>query len=310
MKILITPRPFQTKGLNKIEKLRKGGYEVEYNNLDHRFTIEELINRIEDADAIITGNDLLNKEILGKAHKLKVISKYGVGLDNIDLEYANSRGIKVCKALEANSISVAEMAIQLMLASSRSFYKLCDNSKKLIDKRIMGTELFRKRLGIFGLGSIGKYVAKIAHSFGMEIVAYDPYINKDTLREYIDLVPFDEIVKTADYISLHLPLEDSTRYMFNDNVFSKMKSTAIIINTARAGLIDCDSLYKALTNGNIAFAAEDVELKERTKKIIELDNYIILPHAASFTKEADENTINITVKNVLEVLENSLKEGI
>ncbi|MEG0360401.1 MAG: phosphoglycerate dehydrogenase [Longicatena sp.] len=303
IKIVITPRPFASKGKDLIEMLEKKGYEVDYNRTGKRITKEELLSKLKDADAIITGNDQLDKEVLSQAKKLKVISKYGVGLDNIDQEYANKHNIKVCKALGANTVSVAEMAILLVMASSRKLTELSNNSKLFEDIRILGNEIFGKTIGILGLGAIGKLTAKYANTMGMHVIGYDPYVKEEELPHYIELKNFEEVVKKSDYLSIHLPLLKTTEKMINAEVFEMMKSSAVLINTARGGLVDNNSLYKALTEKQIAFAAEDIEVKERTKEIVLLRNYIVTPHAASFTSEADGNTIRISVKNVLENIE-------
>ncbi|MCZ8582002.1 NAD(P)-dependent oxidoreductase, partial [Escherichia albertii] len=131
----------------------------------------------------------------------------------------------------------------------------------------------------------------------------DPYINKSQIPDYIILKSLNEIYQCSDILSLHLPLLDNTRNLIDGSVFEKMKPSAILINTARGGLIDEESLYIALTNHKIAFISEDIELKERSEKIKNLKNYSITPHAASFTDEADHNTMKISIKNVLQELE-------
>ncbi len=301
-KIVITPRPFNTKGMYFIDLLESRGYEVDYNSLNRRFLHEELLDKIEDADAIITGNDLLNEEILKESKQLKVISKYGVGLDNIDVKYANKMGIKVCKALGANSRSVAEMTILMMLSASRDFVNISNRAKNGNEERVIGQELYGKTLGILGLGAIGKKVAKIALSFEMKVIAYDPYVMQSD-SELIELVSQNRLIQESDYISLHIPLTENTAGIINKSVFDRMKESAILINSARAGLVENKALYQALTEGKIRYVIEDVELKERDKAIIDLPNYSITPHAASFTVESDNNTMKIAVDNVLKVLE-------
>lgn len=300
-KVLITPRPFQNKGQYMIELLHDKGYHVEYNQLDRRFTREELFEKIKDANAVITGNDPLDRDMLDHAAQLEVISKYGVGIDNIDVDFAVEKGIQIRKAVGANTVSVAEMTMQLLLASARNFANLSSNSKNGIDERLLGSELNGKKIGIIGLGAIGRSTARLAHGFGMKVAGYDPYA--DRLESYIKVVDFDGLISESDFISLHLPLMAETENIIDRKAFEKMKSTAILVNTARAGLIDQNALYEALKSKRIAFAAEDVELRERMKVLIALDNYIITPHAAAFTREADLNTIEISVKNVIEVLE-------
>ncbi|MDM3444142.1 phosphoglycerate dehydrogenase [Citrobacter sp. Cb009] len=302
-KILITPRPFLSKGQKYLDELQAAGYIVECNTSGGRFSKEELKVKIKDADAIITGNDPLDQDVIDCAKKLKVISKYGVGLDNINVEYANSRNIVVHKALNANSVSVAEMAILMMLSSARKYVEIEQQAKCSNDVRLVGTELHKKTLGLIGLGAIGKHVAHIANAMGMEIIAYDPYINQSQVFPYINFKELDEVYQLSDVISLHLPLLDSTRHMIDQHAFEKMKPSAILINTARGGLIDEDSLYNALITHKISFASEDIELKERKEATKQLINYSITPHAASFTQEADLNTIQISIKNVTNELE-------
>ncbi|MED0061951.1 phosphoglycerate dehydrogenase [Escherichia marmotae] len=302
-KITITPRPFIDKGKVYIEKLQSAGYDVECNTSGGRYSKEELIEKIKYADAIITGNDPLDREVIDQAKNLKVISKYGVGLDNIDVDYANRKGIVVHKALNANSISVAEMAILMMLSSCRKYVETENQARNGQDVRLVGHELYQKTLGLIGLGAIGQHVAHIAHSLGMIITAYDPYLDKNKVPSYIELKSLDDIYHHSDILSLHLPLLNNTRNLINETVFDKIKPSAILINTARGGLVDEESLYSALINQKIAFASEDIELKERSAKIKELKNYSITPHAASFTNEAEHNTMQISIKNVLQELE-------
>lgn len=301
--ILITPRPFHEKGSEQIEKLEQLGYKVIVNDTGKRYSEEQLMDLVPNADAILTGNDPLDKELLSQAKNLKVISKYGVGLDNIDLTYANEKGIKVCKALGANSVSVAESAMMMILTSLRQYYSLCHNSKTGIEKRLMGREAKGKTLGILGLGAIGKNVARFAHAFEMNVIGYDPYVTQDQVEDYVRMDTFEEVLRKSDVISLHLPLLDSTQDIIDELAISKMKDGAIIVNTARGGLIDSQALFKALQIDKLSFVSEDVELKERPEELKQMDRYNITPHAASFTWEADQNTMQIAVQNIIDNLE-------
>lgn len=302
-KILITPRPFHEKGSYIISDLRAKGHEVVVNDTGKRFTKDQLLQLVEDVDAILTGNDPIDEEVLSKAKQLKVVSKYGVGLDNIDTKYCERHGITVCKALGANSISVSESAMMLILTSLRKYYQLCHNSKNDLDKRIIGSEANGKTLGILGLGAIGKNVAQYAHAFHMEIIGYDPYVSQDQVEPYITMKSFEDVIQEADILTLHLPLLENTHEIINAETIRKMKDKAILVNTARGGLIEATSLLHALKDGKLSFVSEDVELKERPKELIQMENYNITPHAASFTIEADKNTMNIAVQNILKILE-------
>lgn len=308
MKIIITPRTFQDKGSHQIKRLRKLGYDVVMNTKNQRYTREEVMTLIEDADAILTGNDPLDREVLGKAKKLKVISKYGVGLDNIDVSYAEDHHIKVCKAIGANTISVAEMVMLMILAASRDFLTLANNSKNRVIDRISGREIYHKTLGIVGTGAIGQEVAIRAKGFQMKILGYDPYVKQEDISSCIQLVSLEKLMEESDIVSIHLPLMESTVGMFNESLLSHMKSDAILINAARGGLVNSSDLMKLMIKKKIHFVAEDVELTERDDVLIGMENYLITPHGASFTEEADRNTIDISVNNILEVLERKKDE--
>lgn len=303
MRVLVTPRPFDSKGQEHLQRLRDAGYEVEWNDTGKRYTREDLEDRIGNADALLTGNDPLDQDMLARAKKLMVISKYGVGLDNIDLTCAKEMGISVYKALGANSDAVAEFAVLLMMAAQRQLYQLSQGAKSREALRLVGHEAAGKAIGLVGLGAIGHNVARIARALGMSVLAYDPAVSQANAPEGVMCVTFDNLLASSDVISLHAPLTASTSGLIGADEFAAMKPTAILVNTARAGLVDADALYSALSSGQIAFAAEDIELKERPDAIVALDNYLITPHAASFTVEADQKTMAVSVDNIIKGLE-------
>ena len=241
--------------------------------------------------------------MLARAKKLKVISKYGVGLDNIDLTCAKEMGISVYKALGANSDAVAEFAVLLMMAAQRQLYQLSQGTKSRESLRLVGHEATGKAIGLVGLGAIGRNVARIARALGMSVLAYDPVVSQENAPEGVMCVTFDDLLASSDVVSLHAPLTASTSGLIGADEFAAMKPTAILVNTARAGLVDADALYSALSSGQIAFAAEDIELKERPDATVALDNYLITPHAASFTVEADQKTMAVSVDNIIKGLE-------
>jgi glycerate dehydrogenase/D-3-phosphoglycerate dehydrogenase len=308
-KILITPRPFFTKGGDIIRRLKEKGYSVVINDTGKRLTSELLEYQLQDVDAVLTGNDHLSAELLTKAPRLKVISKYGVGLDNIDLNFCNSHGILVKKAIGANAISVAEMAILLMMIGARRIIQLTWSVETGESKRIVGQELFGKTLGIIGYGSIGKIVSKYAQGLGMNVLVNDPYIKSYNPNENtIKLVRREDIFKMSDVISLHMPLTHGTRGLIDQKSFKLLKPDAVLINTARAEIVNEKDLYDWLNSNEQAFAAEDVELNKRHEKIRQLNNYLITPHAASFTEEADRKTMIISVKNITDYFDNEGKD--
>jgi len=208
-------------------------------------------------------------------------------LDTIDAEYARSKGITVMNTPLASSASVAELAIGYMFALARSLYAASASmkSEKWEKKQFEGDELGGKTLGLIGIGNIGKEVARRANALGMTVLAYDPYVESST---GVKLVTLDELLRQADYLSLHLPKTKESAGMLGTEAFGKMKPGVRIINCARGGIIDEQALYTALTGGKVAGAALDVYAEEPPTdwKLVKLPNVIASPHIGAATKEA------------------------
>jgi D-3-phosphoglycerate dehydrogenase len=210
-----------------------------------------------------------------------------VGLDTIDVEYARGKGIAVKNTPLASSASVAELAIGYLFMLARSLYKATTSMKaeKWDKKSFEGDEIAGKTLGIIGLGNIGTETAKRAQHLGMNVVAYDP-----TTRQIfgVRMIPLDELLATADYISLHLPKTKESANMIGAEQFARMKTGVRIVNCARGGIINEDALYDALVSGKVAAAALDVFAEEPPTdwKLLKLDNVIASPHIGAATKEA------------------------
>ncbi|MBA4380696.1 MAG: 3-phosphoglycerate dehydrogenase [Anaerolinea sp.] len=219
--------------------------------------------------------------------KLKVIVRGGVGLDNIDADYARSRGITVMNTPQASSASVAELTIGFMFALARSIYQTTASMKTGVweKKKFEGDEIGGKTLGLIGVGNIGKEVAKRANALGMTVIAYDPYIQE---TEGVKLVSLDELLAHSDYISLHLPRTKESTNMIGKAQFEKMKSGVRLVNCARGGIVDEDAIYAALVSGRVASAALDVFAEEPPSdyKLLKLDNVIGAPHIGAATMEA------------------------
>jgi D-3-phosphoglycerate dehydrogenase len=269
---------------------------------------EELQKVIKDYDAIIVRSSTkITKEIIANANKLKVIGRAGVGLDNVDLSAATSRGIIVMNTPAGNTISTAEHTMSLILALSRNIPQSSASLRKGEWKRskFMGIELYNKTLGIIGLGRIGSEVAKRALSFGMKVIAYDPFISLDVAKQIgIEIVELKNLLRKADYITLHTPLTEATKHMISDREFALMKPTAKIINCARGGIIDEDALLRALKSGRISGAAIDVFEKEPPldSPLIKLDNVVTTPHLGASTEEAQ---VNVAIE-IAEVVKDAL----
>jgi len=237
--------------------------------------------------------------------RLKVISRYGSGYDNVNLAAARECGVAVCYAPGANAQAVADLTFGLMLCVARRLPALDSQTKAGGWPRSIGLELYGKTIGIVGLGAVGKGVADRAKGFSMKVLAYDPAFDGDYAQTNgIDYAPFDEIVRTSDYISLHLPLNPETRHMINRDVLHRIKPGAILINTARGGLIDESAAYEALASGRLGGMGLDVYEEEppMSSPLFGLDNVVLTPHTASHTHDAVENLAAMAVDNLIRVL--------
>ncbi len=306
-KILITPKSFFRARDKADEIFSQFDLDIVENNTGKTLTKQQMIELCSDVDGVIVGLDPMDEEVLRNAKNLKAISKYGVGLDNINLKVAEELGIKVRKAEGTNTRSVAELTIGLFFALSRSIPKTVADVKDGRWDRTIGTEVGAKIVGIIGFGAIGREVARMASGLDMEIMAYDPYFSDAELTKAMNvkMTNIDEILEKADFITLHLPLNEETNKIINSKTLRKMKQTAYLVNTARGELVDEDALYNALKNGIIAGAAQDVfsqEPPDKQNKLVALDNFILTPHIGAYTKEATERMVITSAKNLIEML--------
>ncbi len=268
---------------------------------------DELKEEIKDKDAIIVRSATkVRKEIIDSASNLKVIGRAGIGLDNIDVQYAKSKNIKVLNTPGASSVSVAELTLALMLTVSRkiqmSVKAFSDKPYRWIKKEMKGWELQGKTLGIIGMGNIGREVAKRAKCFGMNVIGYDVY---DFDLQGIEQVQLDELYKRSDLITIHVPLLDSTRHMINSQSISKMKDGVIIVCAARGGVIEEKALADALKSGKVRAAALDVFEKEppdENNELLKLDNVLLTPHIGASTVEGQKRVGVEIVNKVMETL--------
>ncbi|MBM3253470.1 MAG: phosphoglycerate dehydrogenase [Candidatus Omnitrophica bacterium] len=274
---------------------------------------DELKEVIKDFDALVVRSSTkVTRDIIENASRLKVIGRAGTGLDNVDADAATKKGIIVMNTPGGNTISTAEHTFSLILALSRKIPQAVASIKRgeWDRKSFMGIELFQKVLGILGLGRIGSEVAKRAISFGMKPVAFDPYLSEETAKEIeVELVDFEKLLKISDYITVHTPLSNETRYIIDEEEFKLMKDGARIINCARGGIINERALYSAITSGKIAGAALDVLEEEPPKDnpLLKLENVIITPHLGASTEEAQ---ISVAIDIARQVLDALLGRGI
>ena len=207
----------------------------------------------------IRDSDKMDAEMMSGCPNLKAVCKFGVGTDNIDLDYAKEHGIYVGRCVGGNSRSVAEHVIALMFAEAKNLYYSIDEVKDHKWAKPTGLEIYGKKLGIIGFGMIGKYLADYAYGIGMDVYAYDAFPIKEEVaaQHHAKIADLEEIYTECDYISLHIPLLDSTKDMISSAEFKKMKKTACVINAARGGIVNEEALYEALSSGEIRSACFD-----------------------------------------------------
>jgi D-3-phosphoglycerate dehydrogenase len=296
-----------------IDIMRSNGLQVDY---IPDIKQEDLLKLAKEYDILIVrSRTKVRKDIIDASDgRLRLIARVGVGLDNIDVDYAKAKGIKVINAEEAAMTAVAELVIGMMISLARGIVK-ADHSMKQgrwIKNELIGIELRGKYLGIVGMGKIGTRVARLARALGMNIIAYDVVKIDTMLIRELSLVVSDleTLLRSSDFVTLHVPLNESTRYMIDGSRLAMMKSTAYIINTSRGSVIDERALLKALRNGSIAGAALDVfEVEPPTdRELIALDNVICTPHIGAQTREAQELAANIIAEKVIHFVKSIAEE--
>ncbi|CUH97335.1 hypothetical protein P22_3462 [Propionispora sp. 2/2-37] len=307
-KILITPRSFARYGDKAVALMQAKGYEVIVNTTGNPYTYQEFCELAADVEGIILGVDRVDGPMLTRATQLKAISRFGVGIDNIDMEAATRLGIKIARAVGSNCTSVAELAVGFFFALARHIVQNANEVKAQQWNKISGQELKDKTVGVLGLGAVGKEVTRIAQGIGMKVIGYDPYANQEECKKqyHIDVKSFEAVLRESDFVTLHMPLMEDTEYLMNKTTLSLMKPTAYLVNTARGGLVNEDDLYEALQEKTIAGAAADVfsiEPPAKGAKLLQLDNFLLTSHIASLTVNAEMNTIALATHNLLNLLD-------
>ncbi len=288
------------------EILEKNGLKVTY---EPEITPEQIAEKIGTFEVVVVrSRTKMTRELVEKANKCQIIARVGVGLDNIDQDAAKEKNIRVINAVEGAITAVAELVIGLMLSMAREIPRADREIRNgnWIKKELMGSELKGKYLGIVGLGNIGKRLGRLARALNMNIIGYDVVPIDDEFSKEVGLMKadLDTLLSSADYISFHVPLLESTRHLINAEKLKLMKKTAHIINTARGGVIDEEALYNSLKDGSLAGAALDVfEAEPATgNKLITLPNFIATPHMGAQTKEAQLLAANIIAEKIIQVL--------
>lgn len=295
--------PLDPNAMKKLESYEKAEITSEHYDQD------VLVQKIAGYDAIVVRSATkVTKEVIEAGTDLKVIARAGTGLDNVDLNAAKKAGITVVNTPGANSVSVAELTIGLMLGLFRHIPRGTNGLKEGLweKKKLKGSELFKKTVGIVGFGTIGKQVAERLLAFGCEILAYD--VVKDAGGLDVEFVGLEELYEKSDIITIHTPLLDATKGLINGKAFEQMKKGVFIIDAARGGILDEQALFDNIENGKVAGAALDVfdvepPTDELRKKLIAFDNVVCTPHIGASTYEAQERVGEQIVENLIKALE-------
>jgi len=290
--------------LNEI--LQKNGLKITY---EPEITPDQIKEKISNFDIVVVrSRTKITKEMIDRATQCKIIARVGVGLDNIDVDAAKAKGIRVINAVEGAMNAVAELVLGLMLSLAREIPRADREIRNgnWLKKELMGSELSGKYLGIVGLGNIGKRLAKLARGLNMNIIGFDVMPIADDFAHDVGLIKadIDTLLSSADYVSFHVPLTETTHHLVNSKRISTMKKTAYIINTSRGEIIDEDALYNALKEGKIAGAALDVFEKEPAvgNKLTTLPNVVCTPHIGAQTKEAQTLAANVIGEKIIMIL--------
>ena len=290
--------------LNEI--LKKNGLQITY---EPEITPEQIQDKIENFEVVIVrSRTKITKDMIDKATKCQIIARVGVGLDNIDQAAAKEKNIRVINAVEGAMNAVAELVIGLMLSLAREIPRADREVRNgnWIKKELMGTELRGKYLGIVGLGNIGKRLGRLARALNMNIIGYDVVPIDEEFSKEVGLMKADlgTLLASSDYVSLHVPLLDSTKHLINAEKMSTMKNTSRIINTSRGGVIDEEALYEFLKDGKLGGAALDVfEVEPATSNnLATLPNFISTPHMGAQTKEAQSLAANVIAEKIIQIL--------
>lgn len=301
---MIEPLGVSKEKISKLaEKVISDGNEFVYYDTRTEDT-NELIERGKDADIIMLANLPFRKEVIENCPKLKMISVAFTGVDHVDMNVCRKKGITVCNAAGYSTNAVAELVFGLAISVIRNIIQ-CDNAARTEKTKncLVGTELFNKKFGVIGTGAIGLKVAEIAKAFGCEVLAYSRSQKSEAIEKGVKYVELDTLLKESDIVSLHVPLNESTKNLIDEKKINILKSSAILINTARGPIVDNEALAKALNEGKIAGAGIDVFENEppisSTYPLVNAKNTVLTPHVAFATNEALYIRAQIVFDNIV-----------
>ena len=309
LRVLITPRSLTEKGHPALERLRVEDFELRLTSPGKQPSEQELLDKLPGCQGFLAGVETISARVLESAIGLRVISRNGVGIDNIDLDAAKRLGIQICRAEGANTRGVAELTLGLIISLARAIPQSSTQLRQNRWCRSVGSELFGKTLGIIGCGRIGREVALLGLAMGMRVIGYDPlaqpFFTSALEFHYGSLV---ELLETSNIISLHCPAESGEKPLLDSEAFNRVNPGVLLINTARASLLDESALLAALENGKVGGVAMDVFAQEPPNPTpLLLDERVIAtPHIGGYTRESIDRAVESAVDNLLCCLAPSL----
>ena len=305
-RVLVTPTSYGRNDPQLKTLLESSVHEVIYNPFDRPLSAAELMELVKEIDGYIAGLDEINETVILAAPRLRVIARYGVGVDRVDLQAATRKGIVVTNTPGANAVAVSELTIALILALARQLCVINEITRRGGWPRIEGLGLFGKNIGLLGFGAVGKEVAARIRGFGCHLLAYDPFVETSLGSEWgVEMVPLDELLSRSDFVSLHLPLSSATKGLVDRQVIDKMKPGAYLVNTARGELVDETALAEAIGRGRLRGAALDCfrqEPPEISHPLFSLPQVIVTAHIGAHTDEAMNRMGWMALEDCLAVL--------
>ena len=305
-KILTSPSSIGQISKEPFDLLKSNGYEIINNPFGRKLTESEVITLASDCIGIVAGVEPLNSTVIDALPNLKCISRVGVGMDSVDISYAESKGIKVLNTPNGPTRAVAELTLGLTISLLRKIPNAHYDLKNRIWKKQTGNLLYEKKAGILGLGRIGRMVAEMFRSLGNPVIGYDLYPDMEWAeKNNIEILSLEQLLNQCDIITIHIPGNSDGSAVLNQKELSCLKDGAFLVNVSRGGVINEDALYEMLTNGKLSAAAIDVFSNEPySGKFCDLDNVILTPHIGSYAKEGKLKMEVDAVMNLINALKN------
>lgn len=303
-KVLTSPSSFGQVGPEPFDILKENGFEVINNPYGRKLTEDEVIDLAKDCIGIVAGVEPLTASVMDALPGLKCISRVGIGMDNVDLEYARQRGIIVTNTPDGPTRSVAELTLAMVLSLLRRIPQADAAMKSKQWKKQTGNLVLDKKVGVVGLGRIGRLVAQLFRGIGNPVIGCDVIHNEEWASQYgVEIVDFKTLISTADIITIHVPGNPDKSYLIGESEIEQMKNGAFFINISRGGIVDEEALFKALKTNKLRGAAIDVFSTEPySGPLTELDNVVLTPHIGSYAEEGKLLMEIDAVKNLIESL--------